>query len=217
MNPHRTRVEKMCWKASLRVKEARAFLEKYKEVKESNDSWRYKLATHAFRLARLDPYYRAGYTGPELFKKDEEDTILELVELIKITPFSHWSKRSPIFLNAGFGEFSRLVKGADCDLIAGELLVELKAKKEATVDRQTIRQLLIYLLLVEFSNDVSPSTFPRIDFLQIYFARFGQVWAFPVEFIRQNERYEEIKKEVLSFIQRQAHASPFPSRCGRQG
>ncbi|MCS6898693.1 MAG: hypothetical protein RMJ98_03160, partial [Myxococcales bacterium] len=136
-------------KAAVRVKNARIFFRQHLKRKECEEFWLRRLAVHALKLARLDPYYRAKYIGPALFEPDDDLAVNEIVELLKRTPFSRWTKAKSVLLNANFAESSTLVGGADCDLIAGDSLVDIKTTTRAVVERPMIRQLLAYLLLAE--------------------------------------------------------------------
>ena len=75
-----------------------------------------RLAEHALRLARLDPIYRVGYIGSELFAENSPQQIDELLDLLACVPFDGLIG-TEILLNPTFGWYSSLVGGADADLV----------------------------------------------------------------------------------------------------
>jgi hypothetical protein len=80
-----------------------------------------------------------------------------------------------LLLNPNFGASSRIVRGADADLIAGDMLVDFKATKKERMDERDLDQLLGYYFLARHERDLD-QTFPAINRLGLYFARYGCLW-----------------------------------------
>jgi hypothetical protein len=135
------------------------------------------LAGHAFRLAKLDGYYRAGRFDPTFEDAPAED-VENLVNLLTLVPFDQLTHPEVLILNPTFGEASQDVGGADGDLIAGDMLVDIKTVKEATVDSTTLDQLLGYLLLARRHRQ-KEQAFPEIKRVGVYFSRHGHLWTAP--------------------------------------
>jgi len=128
-----------------------------------------ELATHAIRLANLDPVYRAFRLSLEFEKVDAED-VDDLLAIFALTRFEELMHESVLLLNPTFGESSKIVGAADADLISGNSLIELKTTKASEYDPQWLDQLLGYLLLARNERRRDP-TFPQINRLSLYFCR----------------------------------------------
>ena len=59
--------------------------------------------------------------------------------------------------------------GADADLIAGDMLIEIKTTQQACIERDHMRQLIGYVALDRSSDD----ELPRLASVGVYFPRFG--------------------------------------------
>jgi hypothetical protein len=83
------------------------------------------LAAHAIRLAKLDPVKRGGPLDQRFEEVDPED-VEDLLSLLAIVPFDVLLHDTILLLNPNFGETSKLVGGADADLITGDTLLDFK-------------------------------------------------------------------------------------------
>lgn len=99
-----------------------------------------------------------------------------MLDLLAIVPFDDLMHDKTLLLNPNFGETSLLVRGADADLIAGDLLVDLKTTKKGEIKSEYLDQILGYLLLARKQHSVDP-TFPVINRLGMYFCRHGYLWS----------------------------------------
>jgi len=84
---------------------------------------------HALRLARLDPYLRCRHVERDPEKVEPVD-LTDLVELLHLVPWRELGSDGPLWLNPTFGDQSRPVGGADCDLISGDRLIDLHPRRE---------------------------------------------------------------------------------------
>lgn len=150
-----------------------------------------EIARHAIRLAKIDTIFRAARLDESLFWEPESDDVQELAAMLAIVPFDAWAE-STLILNPTFGEASRKIGGADCDLLAGDLLVDFKTTKEGLVAVQSLDQLLGYYLLTRNERTRNPS-FPEIKRLGLYFARYGFLWERPVSQWVDHPQFEEIE------------------------
>lgn len=132
------------------------------------------IATHAARLAQLDTFFRSGYppTFGERDGIDELGIVDEVVQLLVCAdPLWRLSTRAPLLLNPHFGSASLAVGGADADLVAQNVLIDIKTTKQTVVERDTMRQLVGYVALARASD--CAELFAQIDTVAIYFARYG--------------------------------------------
>ncbi len=128
-------------------------------------------------LAKLDNVYRHGYMDDDVGTAHSVD-LKELRKLISIVnPLLFRSKKHCI-LNPTLGHASRLVRGADADLIIDGTLIEIKVTKTFRVDRDDFNQLIGYAALAEINRLNNKASTPRITKIGIYFARHAhlEVW-----------------------------------------
>lgn len=83
-------------------------------------------------------------------------------------------------LNPNFGEGSRLVQGADADVLIDDTLIEIKTTKKLEFKREYFDQLMGYFILNQVSGIGSLSPKPQINKLAVYFSRFGYLYTFNV-------------------------------------
>ena len=136
------------------------------------------LAGHAIRLAQLDEIARTGQCAARfdsMFEEPVTEDMEDLLTLLAIVPFDALLHDKVLLLNPVFEQTSRLVGGADADLIVGDMLVDLKATKSNEMDPIDLDQLLGYYFLARRQCQADP-TFLTINRLAIYFARHGYLW-----------------------------------------
>jgi len=177
------------------VREARAFQAMYVKQQSPGADARAQLARHALRLARLDPYRRAGHVEREPERVEVVD-VKDLVELMRITPWHELHRGGPLWLNPRLGESSSRVGGADCDLISADRLIDLKATTVPARSKD-FRQLLLYLLLARAERAADPR-FPQIASVGVYYARHGRLILVPVEEIAPPEALDRAEKKIFA-------------------
>ncbi|HEX4591511.1 MAG TPA: hypothetical protein VH120_16360 [Gemmataceae bacterium] len=132
------------------------------------------VAGHALRLAKLDCFVRVRFFDATFQQAAAED-IETLTRLLAIVPFDQLAHPEVLMLNPTFGDASREVGGADADIIAGDMLVDVKTRKDAEVDSTTLDQLLGYLILARRHRKQDQS-FPEIRRVGVYLSRYGHLW-----------------------------------------
>ncbi len=183
-----------------RVRNARIFHRKHLKRQRPNDAWMFRLSRHALRLARIDPLLRGGRGGDKALEQDDA-AAPEIVEMLKLVPFERWAAEKPLLLNPTFGEASRAIGGADCDLIVGNRLIELKTLKDATLERVTIRELTVYLMLAEAAR-AAGEPFPKIEYVGVYFARHGHYWEMPTAPILSHPEFAAVRERIMNYAPR---------------
>jgi hypothetical protein len=158
------RAKRMIWNAKRAVRE-------YANSMQPTTRDQTALARHAIRLAKLDVVPRAHRLVHDYRQVDRDDA-RDLVRLLGIVPFEKLVSDQPLFLNPDFG-------GADADIVTGDLLVDIKTKKVATIEAVDLHQLLGYVILARHRRR-SDSTFPEVRRVGLYFSRHGILWETPV-------------------------------------
>jgi hypothetical protein len=177
------------------VREARAFQAVYLQVKNPDAAAREQLARHALRLARIDPYRRSGYVEYEPETVEEVD-LKDLLELLRITAWSELHAEGPLWLNPTFGQHSKRVGGADCDLISGDRLIDLKATTNPAPSRD-FGQVILYLLLARAAHRTDPK-FPRIGSVGVYYARHRELRLLQVEKIARPDVLDRAERRLFA-------------------
>ncbi|MBE7480633.1 MAG: hypothetical protein HS104_11710 [Polyangiaceae bacterium] len=177
-------------KVEAAIRDARAFTKRYVRNPSPRSPTKLKLAAHAFRLARLDAIYRAG-RHDKLFVKPKASDLEEIVTMLDAVPWASFKKRRTC-LNPTFGEFSQAVGGADADVITGDMLLDIKVKQDAIIDKADIRQVVGYLLLARAARR-SGAKLPELKTIGIYFARHSHLWTASVAEMVAKSEFAEVE------------------------
>ena len=174
------------------ITDAKAAVSAYVKNKAPTQATQTDLAAHTIRLAKLDSAYRVMRLDPRFEEVDPED-VKDLIEMLAIVPFDQLLNPKLMLLNPDFKEASRLVGGADTDLIAGDLLVDFKTKAKSDMKAGDLDQLLGYLLLARKQRQVD-SAFPIINRLGLYYCRHGHLWSTQVSVWTDRPEFLEIEQ-----------------------
>lgn len=177
-------------KVEAAIRDARVFAKRYVRNPSPRLPTKLKLAAHTFRLARLDAIYRAG-RHDKLFVKPKVTDLEEIVDMLDAVPWAGFKKRRT-FLNPTFGDYSKAVGGADADLITGDMLLDIKVKQDAIIDKEDIRQVVGYLLLARAARR-SGTRLPELKTIGIYFARHSHLWTASVAELVAKPEFAEVE------------------------
>lgn len=169
--------------ASRNVDEARAAYQRYLEDGEITD----ELMRCAIHLARIDPISRALYVDPNMGVADDGD-VEDLRRLISLVKPEFFKAERLCLLNPTFGLASRLVGGADADLVIDDAIIDIKTTKSLKLQRKYFHQLVGYYLLFRLSGLNDAPIEPEIKRLGIYFSRHGKLVTFPAKDIINESR-----------------------------
>lgn len=142
-------------------------------------------------LAKLDWIYRAGQLPDDLGEYQQGD-IDDLRTLVEIIPETEFTSADHLLLNPTFGSASRLVSGADADIVLDNTLIDLKTVKDAKLKPDYWRQLVGYLVLANIATNELPEM-PRFDQVGIYFSRHGHLWTTSADQIYENEKFGDFE------------------------
>jgi hypothetical protein len=174
------------------VEEAKAAVATYLRLRRSSRATQTDLAAHAVRLAYLEDVYRASRLDPAFEVADPED-VEDLLRLLAIVPFGSLIHDTIVLLNPNFGETSKLVGGADADLITGDMIVDFKTTKRDSMQPDDLDQLFGYFLLARHQRQTDPM-FPEINRLALYFCRHGQLWTVDRTAWTDHPEFAEVEK-----------------------
>ncbi|WP_287999504.1 hypothetical protein [Acidiphilium sp.] len=152
------------------IKSARGNLKKY----ISGDLELEDLCHDALMLTTIDVVMRTGMFQEQVGEINEI-YIDELKGMIKIIDDNNFIVKRQAVLNPNFGDASRLVDGADADLILDKTLLDVKTSKNLATKRAMFDQLVAYFMLSKIQG------LYEIENVGIYFARFGEIWSISVD------------------------------------
>jgi len=139
-------------------------------------------------LAKLDLIYRIGYIEP--LSPPNPSDVQDLTNIVNAIPSGFFSVSNIGVLNPTFGEGSKLVGGADCDLYIDGNLIDIKTSKHLKFDRDYFNQLIGYYMLSQYGG-IRGVEFPDIHMISIYFSRYSLLGSYPIEVISEASSYQE--------------------------
>ncbi|WP_288039239.1 hypothetical protein [Acidiphilium sp.] len=151
------------------IKSARGKLKKYL----SGDLELEDLCHDALMLTTIDVVMRTGMFHDQIGEINEI-YIDELKGMIKVIDDNKFRVKKLAILNPDFGDASRLVGGADADLILDKSLLDIKTSKSLATKRKMFDQLVAYFMLSKIQGHY------EIENIGIYFARFNELWSISV-------------------------------------
>lgn len=143
-----------------------------------------ELIRSTLHLAYMDISVRTLVLSEEIgdIEQTNEQDVLDLKNMYSLlTKRKRWLTAKKIcVLNPTFGEASRLVGGADADLIIDDTLIDIKSTKKFIIKGEYINQLLGYYTLYRLGGIDNVKKNPEIKRLGIYYARFNKLCTFKI-------------------------------------
>src|SRR5579859_204481 len=95
-----------------------------------------EMAEAAVMLAHLELIYREGIVDPMMFKETPAAILDDLEAMLALVRPEDFRGNTLCVLNPSFGTGSRLVRGADADLLIDNTLIDLKTNKRLEFNRE---------------------------------------------------------------------------------
>ena len=152
----------------------------YKEYLETGE-FTEEVIRASILLAQLDPYYRAMWIDDTLGSVDPKD-VKDLHNLISLLNPEMFKVKDYCLLNPTFNDGSKLVGGADADIVFDNKIIDIKTTKKMDVNRDVFHQIIGYYILATVGGmgdekiDAS-----NISELSIYFSRYGIMHTFKLD------------------------------------
>ncbi|MBQ19339.1 MAG: hypothetical protein CMD31_01160 [Flavobacteriales bacterium] len=164
--------------------------------------------------AKAEEFYRSKKIPENLFHTDEEQ-IKELKKIFKLCLKNKViiNKKFDYILNPEFGNASKLVGGADADLIVNDMLIDIKTTKHFTLERKDLNQILSYYILSLIDNKET-----TINYIGIYYARFDYLLKIKIEDYYSKDEFQILKKEFVELIldkEKQLSTTRIPKLIGK--
>lgn len=192
---------KLSSKADRKRRKADAYLEEARRAHREylkSGTVAEKLLIASLRLAYLDVALRIGPDRIDwkgLASPNRQD-MADLRALLALVRDSDFRAKRVCLLNPTFGAASRLVGGADADLLVDDCLIDVKNTKDPHVDARDFFQLVGYYLLHGYAGAGCGAKVATHDInsLAIYFSRYGFLWKFAVEDVLPSKSRPEIAR-----------------------
>jgi hypothetical protein len=136
----------------------------------------------ALLLGQLD-YIRRNNRIDENFGLVDKEDIADLKQLIAIVNAEMFTAKQVCVLNPTFGEGSKLVGGADADILIDDLLIDVKTTKNPQLNQDHFNQLIGYYVLYKIGGITDISYPLGIEKLGVYYSRHGELYIVPVHSI----------------------------------
>lgn len=180
--------EEVLSRASEILQEARGTYREYLEKGQVNRD----LMGCCLLLAQMDGIFRSGGDIPPdlgFFNPKDVDDLEHLISIVD--PVNLRAERHCV-LNPAFGRASKLVGGADADIIVDGTLIEIKTVQQLLIRPKYIHQLIGYYLLSLIGGiDSAPDlTLERVG---IYFSRYGYLFTAPIHSIVDEDELPELR------------------------
>lgn len=139
-----------------------------------------ELIRQTLRMSYLDPVFRSGF-GVEYIGKDADaGDIEDIKKQFELVDESLFKTKDICLLNPTFGEASRLVSGADADLLIDDKLIDIKTTKKLELKSADYCQVIGYLILHRISG-IDERKEIKINQLGIYYSRYGYLFLFNIK------------------------------------
>ena len=158
-----------------------------------------ELVNSALFLSKMDNYFRSGILDPTLEEVNQDD-VDDLKNLLNHLDDSLFKSEYRCYLNPTFGEGSKLVGGADADIIVDDLLIDLKTTKTPTFERDYFNQLIGYYTISQIGGIGPNVDLKPIKKIGIYFSRYATLWACSLEEIAEQSKFEEFKNWLINHL-----------------
>jgi len=151
-----------------------------------------QLITHAIRLGQLDSVFGTKALHHSTFGPINAKVTEDLTRILDLVNPAEFLAHEICVLNPVFGDASKLVGGADGDLILDETLIEFKTTKALELERETFNQLLGYYLLSQIGG-ISGCPRPHyISRVAVYYSRYGVLWGALIRQVIDEKRLPEL-------------------------
>jgi hypothetical protein len=139
-------------------------------------------------ISQIEMMRRSGRPDDNLGIAHTED-ISDLRNLIAIVEPEQFRSEKLCLLNPSFGAASKLVGGADADLLIDETLIDIKTTKNLQLKVDDFYQLLGYVILNDISGAGELSPKPTTSQVAIYYARHAYLHIMNLDEIISRETY----------------------------
>lgn len=185
--------DKISFTETEQIKKVQRIIEQVKKVHSiylSSGEMTDEVIKSALLLAQLDPISRSGFVDQNIGTVHKED-VADLRNLISIVNPEMFRVRELCLLNPVFGEGSKLVDGADADLVTDDIIIDVKTTKKLVLQREHFNQLISYYVLHEIAGVGELRPKPAISKVAIYFSRHAYLYVLELDEIVDRQTFPD--------------------------
>ncbi len=152
-----------------------------------------ELLRSALLLAQIDPWFRARKIVPDFGTVDKRD-ITDLRNLIGLVTPQTFQAEHVCLLDPTFGAASKLVGGADVDLVIDDAIIDIKTTINSKFQRDHFDQLIGYYILYQLGGIDGLRPGHEINKVGIYSSRYGGLYDFAITDLAAEGVFETFSK-----------------------
>lgn len=173
------------------VADARAEFERCYEARNVSD----EMLRASLRLARLDRFHHGGRLVPSFDRIDsgDVDDLRRLLAVARDLPEKPFAAGRVCVLHPTFREASRMVGGAEADLLIDDTLIDVDTASALAFTPEIFRRLVGYYVLYTIGGGITRRVRPKpqIRNVGVYFARFGTLLTVPIDSVVRAETFPD--------------------------
>ncbi len=159
------------------------------------------LIKSAIDLAKFDIIFRSGgmYYPNDLGHYKRKD-VKELTTILNNIDFQKLKIEKRCVLNPAFGRYSRLIGGADADLIIDNILIDIKNTKKLSISREMLNQIIGYYFLGKIGKVKGVGNWDSINEIGFYFSRYDILYLFKINELIVRKKRASFEKWFIKSI-----------------
>ncbi len=141
--------------------------------------------------------HRFVLSGKFVRESESHQDAVEMVDLLALVPLDRLIHRDVLVFHPSFlcPLHDGIIDGIP-DLIAGDILLDIKTTNEPGLPEYYLNQIVGYLILARLEQSRNPE-FPAINRLGIYMSRHGHLWERPVSLWTENPIFIDVERWFL--------------------
>lgn len=133
-------------------------------------------------LAKFDVILRSGgIYYPNDFGKYKRKDVKELKMILNNIDFQKLKIEKRCLLNPSFGYYTKLIGGADADLIIDNTLIDIKNTQKLTITREMLNQIIGYYFMGKIGKVKGVSNWNSISKIGFFFTRYNYMYLFNID------------------------------------
>jgi hypothetical protein len=178
--------------------ESSANINYYLQSKEDEEKIINNAISASLKLSFIESVNRRSCTiPPDFFAADLFNEKEDLSQMINIVPPFFYDYDHSVLLNPVLTS-SKLQINADCDIIKGGNLIDIKTVSNPSISIYQLNQLLGYFILARLKRQTNKD-FPEIKEVSIYFSRYGYLWSMNVNQWLDNNDFAMVEKKFIEY------------------
>lgn len=155
-----------------------------------------QLVVDALLMARVEQACRSGRLIADPATNENVEDLINLC-MSALTSVDLLQTKEKIYMNPTFGKASRMVGGADADMVFGTTLIDIKTTVHTKSLQEYFEQLFGYYLL----SDIDKTFNKQIQYLAAYLPRFDTLYFISLDKLRSLMNVDAFAKQFLDLAE----------------